>query len=44
MIFDPDDIYYINLAVDFWLTEKDENPDADDKDVKTIEERCMTDD
>lgn len=44
MIFSLDDTYYINQALDSWLTQKDNPPDTDDKDVKTNEERCMTDD
>ena len=44
MIFSLDDIYYINRAVDSWLTEKDEDCHTEDENAKTIEERCMTDD
>ncbi len=44
MIFSLDDIYYINQAMDSWLTENAEDCCDDDKDVKIIEERCTTDD
>ena len=44
MIYNSNDSYYINQAIDSWLFSEDENYyDPEDEDVKLAKERCMPD-
>ena len=44
MIYNLNDIYYINRAVDLWLTTEDENYPDDENNENDTKERGMTDD
>ncbi len=44
LIYNINDSYYINQAVDCWLTADKEAYPADEQDEKTTEERCIKDD
>ena len=44
MIYNLNDSYYINQAIDSWLLKEDDNYyDPEDEDVKSAKERCMPD-
>lgn len=44
MIYNLNDLYYINQAIDLWLTDCEPEYIADDEKLQNPEERCMSDD
>lgn len=44
MIYNLNDLYYINHSIDLWLNDCEPEYIAEDENAKIPEERCMSDD